>query len=119
MIALPGPARKGLAPWLAALAPLSGLAAYSAGGRHSGPRRPRCPGRARLCLTGAVRGSPRWHGRSSIGWAIDSLTAVMLAVVGAVALCVVVFSVGYMADDEAGIATSPCCRCSRDRCLCL
>ncbi|MCE5191678.1 MAG: NADH-quinone oxidoreductase subunit L [Actinomycetia bacterium] len=34
-----------------------------------------------------------------IGYAVDGLTAVMLVVVGFVALMVMVFSVGYMADD--------------------
>jgi NADH-quinone oxidoreductase subunit L len=36
----------------------------------------------------------------TIAWAVDSLTAVMLLVVGVVAACVVIFSVGYMAGDE-------------------
>lgn len=35
------------------------------------------------------------------GLAIDNLTAVMLVIVGVVATCVVVFSIGYMADDDA------------------
>ncbi len=35
----------------------------------------------------------------SLAWSIDSLTLVMLAVVGFVATCVVIFSVGYMHDE--------------------
>ncbi len=51
-----------------------------------------------------AKGSVAWFTPAgtvlSVGWAVDSLTAAMLAVVGTVALCVVVFSVGYMAEDE-------------------
>lgn len=36
----------------------------------------------------------------SLGWSIDALSAVMLLVVGFVALCVVIFSAGYMAGDQ-------------------
>jgi NADH-quinone oxidoreductase subunit L len=35
-----------------------------------------------------------------VGYAIDSLAAVMLVVVGVVALCVMVFSAGYLAEDD-------------------
>ena len=35
----------------------------------------------------------------SIGWSLDALSAVMLAIVGVVATCVVVFSVDYMKED--------------------
>jgi len=51
----------------------------------------------------ASSGSAAWfsvEGVSfSLPWAIDSLTAIMLLVVGIVALMVMVFSLGYMADD--------------------
>ena len=39
----------------------------------------------------------------SIGWAVDSLAAVMLVVVGVVALMVMVFSAGYMAGDRGWV----------------
>ncbi|MBN1192715.1 MAG: NADH-quinone oxidoreductase subunit L [Coriobacteriia bacterium] len=44
-----------------------------------------------------------WFGSGSlpIGYTIDALAAVMLVVVGVVAAMVVVFSVGYMAEDRA------------------
>ncbi len=35
-----------------------------------------------------------------LGWLLDPLTAVMLVMVTLVSLCIFVFSVGYMADDE-------------------
>ena len=35
----------------------------------------------------------------SVGWGVDTLAAIMLLVVGVVALMVMVFSLGYMADD--------------------
>lgn len=49
----------------------------------------------------AHAGSVTWlgstaSGRLSVGWAIDGLSAVMLVVVGLIALLVVVFSTGYM-----------------------
>lgn len=51
----------------------------------------------------AEQGQLRWfvvaERAIAMGWAIDSLAALMLAVVGVVALCVVVFSVGYMGGD--------------------
>ena len=39
----------------------------------------------------------------SVGWAIDTLAALMLLVVGVVALMVVVFSIGYMAEDPGKV----------------
>ena len=35
-----------------------------------------------------------------LGWLLDPLTAVMLVMVTLVSLCIFIFSVGYMADDE-------------------
>ncbi len=47
-------------------------------------------------------GSVEWLGAGlTAGWAIDGLTALMLVVVGLVALLVVVFSHGYLCADEA------------------
>jgi NADH-quinone oxidoreductase subunit L len=52
----------------------------------------------------ASQGSVAWFemGAASfrIGWAVDSLAAVMLLVVGVVALMVMIFSAGYMAGDR-------------------
>ncbi len=39
----------------------------------------------------------------AISWSVDSLTAIMLVVVGVVAACVVVFSTGYMKDDAGWV----------------
>lgn len=38
-----------------------------------------------------------------VSWTVDSLTAVMLLVVGLVAACVVVFSIGYMHGDKSWV----------------
>ncbi len=77
--------------WLAMLAPLSvlvtGVSAYLAiaGGRTPG------------------EGSFEWISSAgmsiSAGWHVDGLVALMLLVVGLVALMVMVFSVGYMAEE--------------------
>jgi NADH-quinone oxidoreductase subunit L len=51
----------------------------------------------------AVHGSMQWFSAGAMslpaGWAVDSLAACMLLVVGVVALMVMVFSAGYMAGD--------------------
>ncbi len=51
----------------------------------------------------ASSGSAAWFSVEgvtfSLPWAVDSLTAIMLLVVGVVALMVMIFSLGYMAED--------------------
>ena len=55
----------------------------------------------------ASSGSATWFSVEdvtfSLPWAIDSLTAIMLLVVGVVALMVMIFSLGYMAEDPGFI----------------
>jgi NADH-quinone oxidoreductase subunit L len=60
-------------------------------------------------LTGALSsGSTAWFAPGTpsvveglgLGWSLDGLAALMLVVVGTVALAVVIFSVGYMAGDR-------------------
>jgi len=59
-----------------------------------------------LGLNGA-RGADSWswltfgHFNLSIGYKFDDLAALMLSIVGIVGLCVHVFSLAYMADDES------------------
>lgn len=89
-------------PWLSMLAPATvlatGIAALSAG---VGAQVENYTG---TYLTPPVaEGSLRWLlGATSgigVGFAIDGLTALMLVVVGFVALMVMLFSVGYMSED--------------------
>jgi NADH-quinone oxidoreductase subunit L len=55
----------------------------------------------------ASAGSAVWFGVGtltiSVGWAIDTLAALMLLVVGVVALMVVIFSIGYIAEDPGKV----------------
>ena len=51
-----------------------------------------------------------------VGFLIDRLTALMMAVVTFVSLCVHVYTIGYMADDPGTRASSATSRCSRSRC---
>jgi NADH:ubiquinone oxidoreductase subunit 5 (subunit L)/multisubunit Na+/H+ antiporter MnhA subunit len=53
-----------------------------------------------------------------VDWAfrIDTLTVVMLVVVNTVSALVHLYSIGYMAEDRAGRASSPICRCSPSPC---
>jgi len=55
----------------------------------------------------ASAGSVVWFGVGAstigVGWAIDTLAALMLLVVGIVALMVMVFSIGYMAQDPGQV----------------
>jgi NADH-quinone oxidoreductase subunit L len=55
----------------------------------------------------ASSGSAVWFGVGTlvikVGWAVDTLAALMLLVVGVVALMVVIFSIGYMAEDPGKV----------------
>ena len=55
----------------------------------------------------ASHGSMTWFAVGetviALGWAVDTLTALMLLVVGTVALMVMVFSLGYMAGDPGWV----------------
>ncbi len=101
VIALSGRVWRPSAPALASLAPM--LVALIAVG-SIGSARPATP--VVSPWTGAIAstGGIDWFAVGDIairlGWTVDALAAVMLLVVGVVALCVVVFSVGYMHGDE-------------------
>lgn len=57
------------------------------------------PWTSSLASTGSITWFAAGEAAIGLGWALDTLTAVMLGVVGLVSLCVVVFSVGYMHGD--------------------
>jgi NADH-quinone oxidoreductase subunit L len=74
------------APWLALVGPLVAAAVGAAS------------------LDGGSSGSMRWLAAGSsvltLGYRVDGLSAIMLLVVGVVAACVIVFSIGYMHGDR-------------------
>jgi NADH-quinone oxidoreductase subunit L len=74
------------APWVALVGPLVAAAVGAAS------------------LSQASAGSVRWLATGGsvirIGWRVDGLSAVMLLVVGIVAACVMVFSIGYMHGER-------------------
>ncbi len=90
VIAAGGKKAVGVTQWLAVLAPV-GAALAGFGVLASGTETP---------ITDVAWLS---QGGNAIvaGLAIDNLSAIMMVVVGVVASCVVVFSIGYMAHDDA------------------
>ena len=104
-IGLFGRYAKPAVPWVATIGPVMvialGLAAL--GAVPSGEGAPAEPWTSQL----ASAGSTVWFGIGStsigVGWAIDTLAALMLLVVGVVALMVVIFSIGYMAEDPGKV----------------
>lgn len=94
-------------PWLAILGPLltvvlgiASIGAVESAGEASG---------AAAWNTSAVvsSGGYDWFKAGDVAlrvaWSIDSLTAIMLLVVGVVATCVVLFSVGYMHGEKGWV----------------
>ncbi len=80
VIALLGPARKGLAPWIAALGPLMVISlSFSAGRAAFGTTATASPWTSALVSEGSLPWFTVGRGPLGVGWAIDSLTAVMLA----------------------------------------
>ena len=101
LTAIVGRFSRPLAPALALLAPLGVLAA----GVSAVTRIAEFEGYTGVYLTPPVsEGSFRWLLGTTqaieLGWAVDGLTAIMLVVVGLVASMVVIFSIGYMAEDS-------------------
>jgi NADH-quinone oxidoreductase subunit L len=88
-----------LAPVLASLAPVSVLSVGVAALSHVEGAQAGEPWRSALATQGAIPWFTIGRTTFEIGWAVDSLAAVMLVVVGVVATCVVVFSAGYMKGD--------------------
>jgi NADH-quinone oxidoreductase subunit L len=98
---------KALVPWVAVLAPLTVLAvgvgsllSIPAGAAHVEPWTSALasPGGGYVWFATAA-GLRTAVGVFSIGWSVDTLAAVMLVVVGLVALMVMVFSMGYLHGD--------------------
>ncbi len=100
LIAIGGRWGRPLGPVLASLGPLSVLAlAASALVSVSGMPAPRAPWTSALAASKSVTWFASADHVLRMGYAIDSLAAWMLIVVGVVALAVMVFSVGYLAGD--------------------
>ncbi len=104
LLAVGGRAFRTAVPWLAAIGPVLVIAvgAGSVAAVH-GVESAGEPWTSGLASAGSIV----WYelGRMSLGlgWAVDSLAAVMLLVVGVVALMVMVFSAGYMAGDPGWV----------------
>ncbi len=101
LVWLAGRISRALVPVVALLAPLSVLAAGVSAVLKTGS----FEGYTGVYLTPPVaEGSFRWllgtEQAITMGWTIDGLTAIMLVVVGLVASMVVIFSIGYMAEDS-------------------
>ena len=101
LVALAGKSAPRAVPFVAAVGPvlviLVGLGGLLAIAPHAGATAQ--PWTSAL----AVQGGGSWFDLGGMtlgaGWAVDSLTSIMLLVVGVVALMVMVFSAGYMVDD--------------------
>ncbi len=105
LIGLLGRYAKSLVPWVAMIGPLLvlGLGAGALGVIPGGVPASVEPWTSQL----ASSGSAVWFGVGeltlTVGWAVDTLAALMLLVVGTVALMVIVFSIGYMAEDPGRV----------------
>ncbi len=99
--AVVGNRARALAPVLALVAPLLTAAVGAAAlARVAGTPAQAQPWTSELAAAGSVRWFTLASAHISIGWAVDSLAASMLVVVGVVASCVVVFSVGYLHGEK-------------------
>ncbi len=106
LVAVGGARLSRFTAWLAMLGPLTvlavGIAAageiLGAGEGHGG-----APYVTAIVGSGSAKWLPLGELSASVGWALDGMTALMLLVVGVVALAVMVFSVGYM-HGERGYA---------------
>jgi NADH-quinone oxidoreductase subunit L len=104
-IGLVGRFAKPAVAWIAMIGPLLvvALGAGALAAIPSGAEAANQPWTSQL----ASSGSAVWFGVGaltiSVGWAVDTLAALMLLVVGVVALMVMVFSIGYMAEDPGKV----------------
>jgi len=103
MVALVPRATRALAPTLVSLGSLTTLAVGVAS-LATLPAAGHAAGGGYLTSVPVSVGSIPWFRVGAtvleLGWVVDSLTAVMLVVVGVVATCVIVFSAGYMHGDK-------------------
>jgi len=89
-----------VAPWLSAAGPLSVLAlAASVMSTSAYTESQAAPWTSGLASSGSIAWFTAGEAVIGLGWALDTLSGLMLAVVGVVATCVIVFSVGYMHGD--------------------
>lgn len=104
LIGVLGGYMKGAVPWLAMIGPVAvialGLGSLAAipGGAASAR-----PWTSALASQGSVPWFRMADTTIALGWAVDTLSALMLLVVGGVALAVMVFSLGYMAGDRGWV----------------
>ncbi len=92
---------RGIVPWVAAVGPLLVLA-LGAGSLLAIPQGGSAvaePWTSTLASQGSVVWFRVGELALTVGWSVDTLAAIMLVVVGTVALMVMVFSAGYMAED--------------------
>ncbi|HEY5540906.1 MAG TPA: NADH-quinone oxidoreductase subunit L [Coriobacteriia bacterium] len=107
LVAVLGRVSKPLVAWVAMLAPLTvlgvGIASLGAipasAGEHAQPWTSSLAGSGGFLWFAVGQTAARAAGGLTIGWSVDTLSAVMLLVVGVVALMVMVFSIGYMHGD--------------------
>ena len=104
-IGLFGRYAKPAVPWIATIGPVMvialGLAAL--GAVPGGEGTPAEPWTSQLASAGSTVWFAVGNASIGVGWAIDTLAALMLLVVGVVALMVVIFSIGYMAEDPGKV----------------
>ncbi len=91
------PAVASVAPLLVILVGVGSFARFSS---HAEPVE---PWTSSLASQGSIVWFRAGQTTLSVGWAVDSLAAVMLLVVGVVALMVMIFSAGYMAGDRGWV----------------
>ncbi len=105
VLALFGRLAKSVVPFVAAVAPVLVIlvGAGSLVGLSSAESAHLEPWTSALASQGEVVWFKVGATALSIGWAVDTLAAVMLVVVGVVALMVMVFSAGYMAGDRGWV----------------
>jgi NADH-quinone oxidoreductase subunit L len=104
LVALVGRQAKRAVPWVSMVSPATLLLVGASALAQLGGSEARA-----LPWTSAVAGNGgyQWFasgvGALTVGWGADTLTAVMLLVVGTVALMVMLFSIGYMEGDPGWV----------------
>lgn len=103
-IALMGRFAPRAVPWIAMLGPLSVTALGAASlASIDGASASAEPWTSALASEGSISWFQIGTTALSLPWAVDSLAAIMLLVVGIVALMVMIFSIGYLAEDPGWV----------------
>ena len=105
LLALFGGTWRRAVPFIAAIGPVLTLAlgAASLASIPSGAPSTAAPWTSALAAQGSLTWFRVGDMSLSVGWSVDSLAAIMLLVVGFVALMVMWFSAGYMAEDRGWV----------------